>query len=61
MTPHGPAGEDQFAGVIRAVLVPAKAGADVVGLVGTRLPPDTGPAHQDSVWVMLDGAGENCA
>jgi hypothetical protein len=42
-------------------LVPAKAGADVAGLVSTRLPPGTDPAHQDSVWVTLDGDGENCS
>lgn len=42
-------------------LVPAKAGADVAGLVSTRLPPGTDTAHQDSVWVTLDGDGENCS
>ena len=43
------------------VLVPAEAGADVAGLVSTRLPPGTDPAHQDSVWVTLDAGGENCS
>jgi hypothetical protein len=42
-------------------LVPAKAGADVAGLVSDRLPPGTDTAHQTSVWVTLDRGGENCA
>lgn len=51
-------GATTYAGV---QLVPAKAGADVAGLVSTRLPPGTDPLHRDSVWVTLDGGGENCA
>ncbi|MFF0017761.1 hypothetical protein [Streptomyces sp. NPDC005374] len=42
-------------------LVPADPGADVAGLVGTRLPPGTDTVHQDSVWVTLDQGGENCS
>ncbi|MEU5040180.1 hypothetical protein [Streptomyces griseorubiginosus] len=42
-------------------LVPAKAGADVAGLVSTRLPPGTDTAHRASVWVTLDAGGENCS
>lgn len=51
-------GATTYAGV---QLVPAKAGADVAGLVSTQLPPGTDPAHRDSVWVTLDGDGENCS
>ncbi|MFC8432010.1 hypothetical protein [Streptomyces sp. NPDC057253] len=42
-------------------LVPAKADAAVAGLVSTRLPPGTDPAHRASVWVTLDAGGENCS
>lgn len=42
-------------------LVPAKAGADVAGLVSTRLPPGTDTVHRASVWVTLDAGGENCS
>lgn len=42
-------------------LVPAKAGADVAGLVSTRLPPGTDTVHRASVWVTLNEAGENCS
>ena len=49
-------GATTYAGVR---LVPAKAGADVAGLVSTRLPPGTAPTHRDSVWVTPDAGGEN--